>query len=188
MLRVLSGRGKTQLACYLAFLAASGCRKSETIQMKVDFFNEEHEVYNGNMYLTDKIRTKGRGKTGKVIQRYCIKSIFKPYYDAWMEERAEKNIDSPYLFVVKHGDSWEPATIATLNSFAETLSNMFHMDFYNHAMRHYFVTYLKSQVKLDQETIVSIVHWQSAAMVDIYDDTPKEAGLEDVLGKKGLFK
>ena len=188
MLDILMARKKYQLACYLAFLASSGCRKSETIQMKVEYFNEQHEVYSGNMYLTDKIRTKGRGKAGKVIQRYCIKATFKPYLDAWLNERKELGINNESLFLVKHGDVYEPATIATMNSFAETISNMFHFDFYNHSMRHYFVTYLKSKVKLDQETIKAIVHWQSTAMVDIYDDTSKEEGLEEKLGKQGLFK
>ena len=66
---------KYQLACYLALLASSGCRKSEMVQMKVNFFNENHEVFDGFMYKTDNIRSKGRGSAGKVIGRYVIKKI-----------------------------------------------------------------------------------------------------------------
>ena len=176
---------KYQLACYLALLASSGCRKSEMIQMKVKFFDEAHEEFEGFMYKTDNIRSKGSGSTGKVIGRYVIKETFKPYFDLWMAQRAEKGIDSEYLFVVHRGDSWEPAKISTMDSFADSISKMFDIDFYNHCVRHYFCTKLKRN-HLPDEAVVEVLHWSSPDMVKIYNDTPQEEILSNFIGKDGF--
>jgi site-specific recombinase XerD len=173
----LVAKGKYQLACYLALLANSGSRKSEMIQMKVSFFNESHEVFGGFMYLTDTMRTKGRGSLGKMLPRYCIKEGFKQYLDLWMQERAKKNIDSIWLFVVCHDGKWEQAKISTANSYAETLSKMFGVDFYNHCLRHAFVTSLK-RAHLDDEAVRAVLGWESTELVRVYNDIPEEEYLE----------
>ena len=51
-----------QIACYLALACASGSRKAELLQMKVNFFTPEREVFDGYMYCTPEIRSKGQGK------------------------------------------------------------------------------------------------------------------------------
>ena len=176
---------KYQLACYLALLASSGCRKSEMVQMKTKFFDGKHEVFEGFMYKTDNIRSKGRGSAGKVIGRYVIKGTFKPYFDLWMKQREEKGIDSEYLFVTRSQNTWIPAKGSTMDSFAETLSSLFGIDFYNHCVRHYFCTKLKKN-KLPDEVVVEILHWSSPDMVKIYNDTPQEEMLSQYLGKEGF--
>lgn len=177
--------GKYQLACYLALLASSGCRKSELIQMKVSFFDEKHEVFEGFMYKTDDIRSKGRGSAGKVIGRYVIKSTFRPYLDLWLKQREEKGIDSEYLFVVKRNDEYEPAKISTMDSFAETISKLFNIDFYNHCVRHYFCTKLKRN-KLPDEIVTLVLHWSSPDMVKIYNDISQEESLSEYFDKDGF--
>ena len=184
-LRKLVEMGKYQLACYLALLASSGCRKSELIQMKVEFFDEKHEVFDGFMYKTDDIRSKGRGAAGKVIGRYVIKSTFKPYLDLWLQDRAEKGIDSEYLFVVKRDGQYVPAKSSTMDSFAEIISKMFNIDFYNHCVRHYFCTKLKRN-KLPDEIVTLVLHWSSPDMVKIYNDIPQEESLSDYFGGDGF--
>jgi len=176
---------KYQLACYLALLASSGSRKSELIQMKVRFFDENHEVFDGFMYKTDNIRSKGRGSAGKVISRYVIKPTFRPYLDLWLKEREEKGIESEYLFVTKKNGEWVPAKISTMDSFASSISKIFDIDFYNHCVRHYFCTKLKRN-KLPDEIVVGILQWSSPDMVKIYNDIPQEESLSQYFDKDGF--
>ena len=81
ILQSLVDKKEYQVACYLALACASGSRKAELLQMKVSFFDEGHEVFDGYMYCTPEIRSKGRGKQGKIIKKYVIKSLFKPFLD-----------------------------------------------------------------------------------------------------------
>lgn len=165
-----------QIACYLALLCASGCRKSEMLQMKPEFFVPEREVFDGYMYCTPSIRSKGRGKQGKLIKKYVIKEFFQPFFDQWMEERKKLGIDSAYLFVTKKGGVYVPANTSTANNFAAKISKMFNIDYYNHSSRHYFCTLLKN-MELPDDVIVQIFSWASSDLIKIYDDTPVEEKL-----------
>ena len=81
--------------------------------MRVSWINEESLAYDGLFYkTTEKFRTKGRGKEGKVIDRLILHDPFKPYFDEWVKKRKEileeKNIeDHDYLFINRSG---EPAS------------------------------------------------------------------------------
>ena len=165
-----------QIACYLALLCASGCRKSEMLQMKPEFFTEDREVFDGYMYCTPPIRSKGRGKAGKIIKKYVIKEFFRPFFDLWMEQRKELGIDNEYLFVTKKGGEYVPANTSTANSFAAYISKLYKIDYYNHSGRHYFCTLLKS-MDLPDDVIVQIFSWAGSDMIKIYDDTPAEEKL-----------
>lgn len=165
-----------QVACYLALLCASGCRKSEMLQMKPDFFTESNEVFNGYMYCTPAIRSKGRGKQGKIIRKYVIKEFFKPFFDKWMEEREKLGITNEYLFVAKRKGVYVAANTSTANSFAAKISKLYDIDYYNHSGRHYFCTLLKG-MNLPDDVIVQIFSWAGSEMIKIYDDTPAEERL-----------
>lgn len=165
-----------QIACYLALLCASGCRKSEMLQMKPEYFTEDHEVFDGYMYCTPPIRSKGRGKVGKIIKKYVIKEFFKPFFDLWMKQREELGIECEYLFVTKRGGVYVPANTTTANGFAAYISKMYKIDYYSHSGRHYFCTLLKS-MELPDDVIVQIFSWSSPDMLKIYDDTPAEERL-----------
>lgn len=167
-----------QVACFLALLCSSGARKAEALQMKPEFFTESGEVFGGYMYLTPAVRSKGRGKVGKMIKKYIIKSMFKPFLDLWLEERNKLGITDEYLFVRKQSGNWVSANISTANSFAKKISTIFDIDYYNHASRHYFCTKLK-RMNLPDDVIAQIFSWESSDMVKIYDDTP----IEEKLGK-----
>ena len=170
-------QGEYQVACYLSLVCASGARKGEMLQMKTSFFGETGAtVFNGYMYLTPKIRTKGRGKRGKMIGKYVIKPLFDKYYDLWMAERKRLGIDSEYLFVTKRNGKYEPAQVSTANSFARTISVVSEEDFYTHSGRHYFCTMLKS-MNLPDDVIMQIFGW-SSNMISVYDDTPPEERLQ----------
>ena len=80
MIKILEGLVEAkeyQVACYLALACSSGCRKAELLQMKPEFFTEDSEVFDGYMYCTPEIRTKGSGKRGKILKKYVIKEMFK---------------------------------------------------------------------------------------------------------------
>ena len=177
ILNSLIEKKEYQVACYLSLVCASGARKAEILQMKTSFFGEKgNTVFNGYMYLTPKIRTKGRGKRGKMIGKYVIKPLFDKYYDLWMAERARLGIDCEYLFVSKRKGKYEPAQVSTANSFARTISVISNEDFYTHSGRHYFCTMLKS-MNLPDDVIMQIFGW-SSNMISIYDDTPPEERLQ----------
>jgi len=174
-----------QTACYLALACASGSRKAELLQMKPSFFNDEAEVFDGYMYETPEIRSKGAGKRGKIIKKYVIKKLFKPFFDLWMEERQRLGITTPSLFVAKKGGEYVPATISTANSFAAKISKMFDIEYYTHSSRHFFCTYLKS-LELPNDAIIQIFGWSENSgngMIAIYDDTDKTKRIEKYFAK-----
>lgn len=182
MLCSMMDKGDYQEACFLALLCSSGCRRSEAVQMKVSFFTEEHEVFDGKwkMYMTPPIRTKGRGKVGKQIKKYILKETFQPFFDKWMEQRKKMGVNCDALFVVKKENGWVPATIVTADSFAKSISRWFNINFYNHSCRHYFCTNLKN-AELPDDIIVQIIGWSEKTgsnMVAIYDDTDKNKKIE----------
>ncbi len=181
----LTKAGNYQEACYLALACASGSRKAELLQMKPEFFVPEREVFGGYMYCTPEVRSKGRGKQGKLIKKYVIKELFKPFFDRWMEERKRLSISTPTLFVTKKGGEYVPATISTANCIAAKISKDFGIDYYSHSSRHFFCTYLK-KMELPDDVVVQIIGWSEStgsAMVGIYDDTDKTERMEKFFNK-----
>lgn len=167
-----------QIACYLALACASGSRKAELLQMKVNFFTPEREVFDGYMYCTPEIRSKGQGKRGKIIKKYVIKELFQPFLNLWLKEREEKGITMDSLFVTKKDGEYVPATVSTANSFAAKISKIFDIDYYTHSSRHFFCTYLK-RMKLPDDVITQIFGWSNSDMIKIYSDIPAE----EILGE-----
>lgn len=178
ILQTLIDHEEYQIACYLALACASGSRKAELLQMQTNFFTLEHEVFDGYMYCTPEIRSKGQGKRGKIIKKYVIKELFKPFFDKWMEERAKKGITSEFLFVSKRNGEYVPATISTANSFAARISKMCHINYYVHSSRHFFCTYLK-RMKLPDDIITTIFGWSNSDMIKIYSDISSEEILDE---------
>ena len=168
LLAYLVEKGQYDKACCFALARYSGRRKSELVRFKVDYFTDENIIY-GSLYKTpEKIRTKGRGVNGKLLTCYVLARPFKPYFDLWMEQREEQGIESEWLFPNK-GDPTQPLPTSTLNSWAETFSNILGVDFYWHAMRHFFTTAL-SKANLPDSVIKTIIGWDSLEMVGLYKD------------------
>ena len=178
ILQGLVDRQEYQLACYLALACASGSRKAELLQMRVDFFTPEREVFGSYMYCTPEIRSKGRGIQGKVIKKYVIKQLFDPFLQLWLAERRRLGIEIPELFVTKRAGTYVPATVATANGFAERISKLFNIEYYAHSSRHFFCTSLK-RMKLPDDVITQIFGWSNSDMIKIYSDIPAE----EILGE-----
>lgn len=68
--------------------------------------------------------------------------------------------------------------ISTLNSWAETFSNILGIPVYWHSLRHFFTTSL-AKANLPDSVIKAIIGWESLEMVDIYKDIDDE----DEIGK-----
>lgn len=168
LLAYLVEHEKYDKACCFALARYSGRRKSELMRFKVEYFTDENIIY-GSLYKTpEKIRTKGRGVNGKMLTCYVLAKPFKQYLDLWMKQREEQGIESEWLFPDKD-DPTQPLPISTLNSWAETFSNILGVDFYWHAMRHFFTTAL-SKANLPDSVIKTIIGWDSLEMVGLYKD------------------
>lgn len=181
-IKKLVANNNIQEACWLALLFSSGMRKSETKQMMVSYFTEENMAFDGLMYKTPKIRTKGHGVSGKQVSRYVFVHTFKPYLDMWLEERRKKHIDSPYLFVVKRFGEYKPADIGSFNSWSERIGSLLGIEFYGHCVRHAWTTYL-AKSGYPKEIIQKLQNWSSTELVDVYDDTDTDDQLEEFFSK-----
>jgi integrase len=165
-------RTNKQQACWLALAVTSGARFSELLLWETDLIKEDRTAFEGLFFETTRqIKTKGRGKAGKLLYKYILRDKFLPYYKAWVEERskilAEKNIEHTSLFIKQDG---EPATPATIRGWIEGFENHIKVPFYAHALRHYLVTLL-SKKNIPQPLIKELMGWTSIEMVTIYDDT-----------------
>jgi len=162
----------SQKACWLALAVTSGCRFSELLRFEIDHIDENRTAF-GDLFLetTRQIKTKGRGKAGKLLYKYILKDKFLPFYNKWLKERSkilkEKNINHNFLFIKKNGD---PATTATIRGWVAGFEKYLKVPFYTHALRHYLTTLL-SKKNIPQILIKEIFGWSSVIMVELYDDT-----------------
>ena len=163
---------KYQQACVFALAWASGRRKSELLRIKRSYITDETLMF-GSLYKSpEKISTKGRGKMGKMLHAYILKSKFKKYYDLWMEERERLGVpdDIDDIFVSKKKDGWKPMKISTLDSWSDSFGKFLGVDFYFHCMRHNFCTSL-CKANIPPSVIKDIIGWSSENMISIYNDT-----------------
>lgn len=168
LLQTLVDKGQYEKACFVALALFSGRRKAELLRFKISYFTDENIIY-GSLYKTpEKVLTKGRGG-GKMLTCYVLSKPFKPYFDLWMAERQEKGIESEWLFP-NPDDLSKARSISTVNSWANTFSNILGIPWYAHACRHRFTTAL-SKSGIPDNVIKEIVGWQNLEMVALYRDT-----------------
>lgn len=164
-------------ACMLALALYSGRRKSELLRFKVSDFDDSKLVCGGSLYKTGKIKTKGRGSAGKQLECFCLAKQFRPYLDVWMDYRNANHIDSEWLFPDKMNPN-EPMKVSTLNSWANSFTNIIGMPFYWHAMRHMTVTNFK-RAGFPDSVIQQYIGWSDIGMVSVYSDisTDEQMGM-----------
>lgn len=169
LLSELVKRKEYQKACMFALAMASGRRKSELVRFKVSYFDDSNIVY-GSLYRTpEKVKSKGRGKQGKLLHFYVLVKQFKPYLDLWMQERERLGIESEWLFP-DPSDPTQHLNALTLNSWAKTFSVMIGKEVYMHCLRHFFTTYLSEQ-GIPDKVIQEILGWSDISLVSVYRDT-----------------
>ena len=163
-------------ACCIALAAFSGRRKSELMRYKVSFFDSKNLIADGALYMTPKIKTKGRGTSGKMLATYVLAKKFQPYLDLWLEERKAIGLESEWLFP----DPSNPTvarSVTTLNSWATTFSRMLDRPVYFHSFRHAFTSMLL-EAGLPENVVTEILGWSSAEMIRHYDDRPASDQIE----------
>lgn len=177
LLDYLVVKKKYMQACILSLAINSGRRKSELPRFKVSYFTEDNVMF-GSLYKTpEKVKTKGRGSHGKMLDLYVLKKEFDPYLKLWLEERERLGITSEWLFPLNESDN-EPIKAETLDNWVDTYSKFLGKPFYWHSLRHMFTTQCLKK-NLPSSVVQEIIGWESADMVALYDDT----STDEVLGK-----
>jgi integrase len=106
LIKELDKRGEWQMIAYIQFSYDSGCRRSESLQILKEIVDYEYvkDPKTGehkNYYFTHNVRTKGRGREGK-IRKLMFSDIAKDAIVKWLEVRGED--ECPYVFVRKTKD------------------------------------------------------------------------------------
>jgi integrase len=185
LLTYLIEKEKYQQACLLALAVASGARKSELLRFKVNYFDDENIVW-GSLYKTpEKIRTKGRGKSGKLLYKYTIVKTFKPYLDLWLQQREKLEIDNKWLFVSKRKGQWQQMQISTVDTWTEHWGKYLNVDFYIHSLRHLWTTSLSRQ-NLPPSLIQKLQGWENLEMVALYDDRDVDEEIGNYFDENGI--
>ena len=160
ILNTLVEQGKYQAACLFALAAFGGARKSELLRYKVSYFDDENIMPDAALYRTpEKIQTKGRGSNGKMLTKYTLLD-FKKYFDLWMNERKEKDIEGEYIFNI---------SVGTVDYYADVISEILGRPFYFHSLRHFLCSRL-FRIGLPSDIIQEYFGWSSADMLNIYND------------------
>lgn len=186
LLEILTEREEYEKACAVAIAAYSGMRKSELLQMKVKYFDDDHFVYDA-MWKTDKIRTKGNGRLGKQLSKFILYGA-KPYIDRWLNYRKEHGIDSEWMFVTRTRNkdgtySYHPRK--DLSSWTEEFGEILGVDFYMHCLRHFTCTKLH-RMNLPSHVIQEFFGWSSSEMLQIYNDLTAEDEFGKYFDKNGI--
>ena len=161
-----------QQACWLALAITSGARFSELLNFEIDLIQEDHTAF-GDLFLetTRQIKTKGRGKSGKLLYKYILKDKFLPYFMRWKTDREiilkNRNISHNFLFIMKNGS---PAAVSTIRGWVEEFEEFLKVPFYAHSCRHYLTTLL-SRKNIPPMIIKDLMGWADLSMVSTYDDT-----------------
>ena len=160
-----------QQACWLALAISSGARFSELLAFEIDLIDENKTAF-GDLFLetTRQIKTKGRGKSGKLLYKYVLRDKFLPFFRVWLQERAiiqakTGNVNNR-LFIRPDGN---PATTSLIQGWIRGFENYLGVPVYAHSFRHYFVTLL-SRKNIPHHLIKAIVGWEDISMVEIYND------------------
>ena len=181
----LVDEGKLEQAVMFALAAYSGRRKAELPRFKMEDFDDDCVVANALYKTKNKIRTKGRGKNGKMINCFVIKKPFDKYLDLWRKYRSENNIESEWLLFNPYKPS-EPLAETTINSWAHTLSRKMGKDIYMHCLRHMFTTHLL-QCGIPANIVKDIQKWESLEMVSRYDDSEIDDELDKYFNEDGII-
>lgn len=150
----------------IAILAYSGMRKGELMQMRPEFFDEDHIVF-GALHQTDLIRAKGRGRNGHQMKKWIMLAGDK-YIMPWLKERKEKGIDSEWLFVVKHDGEYTRRE--NFGTYMKHCSEITGKPVYAHSFRHFVCTKLINDYNLPTEVVKEFYQWETLEMTSLYND------------------
>lgn len=185
LLDTLVERKKYECACAIAIAAYFGMRHGELLQMRPDFFNDDHFVYD-SMWKTDKVRAKGHGKDGLQLNKFVLYGA-KRYIDLWINERNRRGIDSEWMFVTVTANGTERIwkKRKDTSSWVKQCTEILGVDFYLHSLRHYTCTKLH-RMNLPAHVIQEFFGWASSEMLQIYNDLTAEDEFGKYFTKDGI--
>lgn len=173
-------KDKWQKIAYLKFTFDTGCRRAESVQLTKDIVNAKlitkkivKNDENGNeitleakYYLTDEIRCKGRGKTGKV-RRFKISEDTMEAIKKWLEVRGDD--DCPYVFVSKRGDKVSQISKSTINKWGRTVfTPLLGRRFHPHCLREARATDIVIREGKNIKVAQSLLGHNSSETTEIY--------------------
>jgi len=185
LLRELTFQCHYDRACCLALAVCSGRRKAELLRFKLSDFTEDRLVCDGALYKSYPIKTKGRGKRGKMLECFVLAKQFKPYLDRWLAYRDRHNIQSEWLFPSPL-DYSIPITESTLDDWGKKFNPYLPDHFYWHSMRHLIVTAFK-KAGIPDSVIKEYIGWDSIEMVSHYTDIDAEEQLAMYFNSDGTY-
>lgn len=177
-------------ACVLALIIYGGRRKAEIPRFKVSYFDDENLICDGALYKTpEKIKTKGRGRRGKMLYCYTLAKQFKPYLQLWLDERKRLGVTSEWLFPIYRNGEWvdEPIPTTTIDSYSRTFSRMCGKTFYPHCGRHRACSRFV-EAGIPASVIKDIFGWGDVSLVDVYSDVEAEDTFDKYFGAEGIKK
>lgn len=184
MLQDMVDRGEIERAILFALATYSGRRKAELTRFKMDDFDDDCVVA-GALYRTrNKLKSKGRGKNGKLIYFYVLKHPFDKYLNIWREYRKEHGIESIWLLPDPDSPD-EQLKTTTIDSWCKVLSRRFDKSIYPHSFRHLFTTHLVAS-GIPANIIKDIVSWESLEMVSRYTDLDVSDELDKYFDENGI--
>lgn len=166
LLDMLVEEKEYEKACGAAVLAYSGMRKAELLQLKLSDFSPEHLQF-GCIYVTDKVRAKGRGRNGKKVNKYVLNKVNK-YIDLWKKHREKQDIDSEWLFVTKRNGVWERRT--SVDHWKEEFTEIIGVPYYFHMNRHYCCSMMLGDYNLPPDVVREWNGWNDLSLLQIYND------------------
>lgn len=192
MLDALVEDGLYDKACLLSLVMNNGRRKAELTRFKVSYFDKSNLICEGALYKTpEKMKTKGHGADGKLLDVYTLAKPFQPYLDLWLEERKRLGIKSDWLFPKKVGGIYcdKKIAVTTFDSWIETLnryaSKFTDKHYYLHCSRHYLTTKLLES-NIPSNVVKEMIGWDSLDMVELYNDQTKESKFGKYFGAEGI--
>lgn len=184
LLSQLTENGCYDKACAVALALYSGRRKAELVRFRVSDFTPDNLVSDGALYKTGKIKTKGRGQQGKMLECFCLAKQFDPYLNNWLEYRKQNGIESEWLLPDPNNLD-EQMKVTRLNSWAKTFTKMLGVDFYWHALRHMTVT-MFARAGIPDTVIQQYLGWSDINMVSLYTDLQADEKMEMYFSADGV--
>lgn len=161
----------SQQATWLSLAVYSGSRFAELLRFTTDSIDENNVAFEGLFLETTKqIKTKGRGRSGKMLHKYILKEKFLPYYKKWLSEREiimkKYGKEHTSIFIDNIG---EPIKEGAVRTWISSMEKYLGINLYPHSLRHHLCTEL-TRKKIPQAFIQFLFGWSSSEMYKIYND------------------
>lgn len=174
----LKNREQWQMLAYVLFSYSSGCRRSEAAQLRKEVIHYD-KVEGKNYYVTHNIRTKGRGKEGK-IRKLVFDDMAMDALKKWIEARGED--DCEYVFVNKTRDGKvEPLSPSAFNYWcSEIFTDIVGRRVHPHMLRSTRATHLVAIEGKNIESAQALLGHESSETTALYVVKDTDDDLDDV--------